>query len=91
MMIPAASSYNIYDKGGRSSYDDIDHDWGRVFRLLFISGLATLASIGNIFTISAIIGDDLLRKKGKQFLLFYNIFDRLASISPQGKADILPP
>ena len=71
-MIP--SSYTYYgDKSGRS-YDDIDHDWGRVFRLLFISGLATFASMGNVFTLSAIIGDDLLRKKGKQFLITFTIF-----------------
>jgi hypothetical protein len=40
------------------------NDWPNFFRLLSISGLATIATIGNIFTISAIIVDDLLRKKG---------------------------
>lgn len=46
-----------------------DHDWPRFFRLIFISSVATFASIGNIFTISAIIVDDLLRKKGKELNL----------------------
>jgi len=63
--------------------DDYEQDWGRVFRLVFISGVATLTTMGkyvrliilricnknffvpSIFTISAIIVDDLLRKKGE--------------------------
>ncbi len=65
--LTSASSYQHHGEKGQSlrGVEDYEQDWGRVFRLVSISGIATLASMGNIFTISAIIMDDLLRKKGK--------------------------
>ena len=67
--VTLASSYQHHGEKGQSirGVEDYEQDWGRVFRLVVISGVATLASMGNIFTISAIIVDDLLRKKGEGF------------------------
>ncbi|ODN03896.1 5-hydroxytryptamine receptor [Orchesella cincta] len=56
-----------------------DHDWALFFRFVIISTGASLASIGNIFTISAIIIDDLLRKKGNSFLVSMTLADLLVT------------
>ncbi|CAL8097443.1 unnamed protein product [Orchesella dallaii] len=56
-----------------------DQDWALFFRFLLISTGASLASIGNIFTISAIIIDDLLRKKGNSFLVSMTLADLLVT------------
>lgn len=58
-----------------------DHDWLNFFRLVSISAVATLATTFNIFTISSIIVDDLLRKKGNQSLIFIwsNVYVEVAT------------
>lgn len=73
-------NFQYLHQGGLSSTSTVagpfrkDHDWPLFFKFLAISSVATFASIGNIFTISAIIIDDLLRKKGIAFFLFFSPF-----------------
>ena len=41
-----------------------DVPWNRVVKLLVISVIATVASTGNVFVISAVLMDDHLKKRG---------------------------
>ena len=42
----------------------VDVPWNRVVKLLVISIIATVASTGNVFVISAVLMDDHLKKRG---------------------------
>ena len=46
--------------------DDADEPLNRVVKLLVLSAIATVASIGNVFVISAVLMDDHLKKRGTQ-------------------------
>ena len=42
----------------------MDEPWNRVVKLLVLSAVATVASVANIFVISAVLMEDHLKKRG---------------------------
>lgn len=58
-------------------YDDnvspvtLSPEWSRMARLLFISFLAVIGSVGNIFMISSVMIEDHLKKAGMLSLKFF--------------------
>ncbi len=45
-------------------------EWSRVGRLLIMSGLSVLGSVGNVYMISAVIVEEHLSRRGKSFSHF---------------------
>ena len=49
-------------------------EWPRLARLLMLSSLAVLGSVGNVFMISSVMIEDHLKKAGKFNLLEHRLF-----------------
>ncbi|XP_067004079.1 alpha-1A adrenergic receptor-like [Anabrus simplex] len=54
-------------------------DWSRVGRLLLLSSLAVIGSVGNVFMISAVMIEDHLKKRGNAFLVNVALADLLVT------------
>ncbi len=54
-----------------SSLAHVDEPWNRVVKLLVLSAVASVASVANVFVISAVLMEDHLKKRGESscFLL----------------------
>ena len=49
--------------------DPSDEPWNRVVKLLVLSAVSSIASVANIFVISAVLMEDHLKKRGQNTLL----------------------
>jgi len=56
-----------------------DVPWNRVVKLLVISVIATVASTGNVFVISAVLMDDHLKKRGNVFVVNIAVADMVVT------------
>ncbi|XP_017780856.1 PREDICTED: melatonin receptor type 1B-A-like [Nicrophorus vespilloides] len=57
----------------------LSSDWSRVARLLLLSSMSAIGSIGNVFMISAVMIEDYLRKRGNAFVVNVALADLLVS------------
>lgn len=52
----------------------LSSEWSRMARLLLISCLSVVGSIGNVFMISSVMIEDHLKKAGKYFFFCFKMF-----------------
>ncbi|KAJ8664608.1 hypothetical protein QAD02_006270 [Eretmocerus hayati] len=78
-MLTLQETKDVMDGSPNVSPVTLSSEWSRVIRLLTLTSLAVIGSVGNVFMISAIMVEDHLKKIGNALLANVALADLLIS------------